>query len=549
VGRTSGRVERFDVVVVGSGFGGSVAACRLAEAGRSVLVLERGQPWPPGSFPRTPHAMRSAFWEPAAGRHGLFEVLSFSGLDAVVASGVGGGSLIYANVMLRKDPDTFVREDLDDGGRERWPIGYDELEPYYERAEAMQGATPYPYDSAKTLALLEAARAVGMPAERPPLAIAFAAAPGAQPAPREPLRDARPNLHDAPRSTCRLCGECDLGCNDGAKQTVDFTYLSAAARAGAGVRACCEVFGLEPLPDGGWAVRYEQHLEARDGHREQLLDPSPDRRRTVHAARVVLAAGTFGSTRLLLRNRASLPRLSPRLGRGFSGNGDLLAFVRDAGRALHPSQGPVITASVRVPGAQARHGRELLVQDAGAPAFTEWMWQALEVPEDLWGMRRTIARRLRDRLRGRRDTSLGAELSEAFGTARMSAAMMPVLAMGRDVPDGRITLRGDALELDWSDRPSAGYFDDAEDAMSTLAAAMGGHRQGALGRLVTVHPLGGCGMGATPAEGVVDEWGQVFGCPGLHVADGSIMPGPVGANPSLTIAALSERIAERMAAA
>ena len=108
--------ERFDLVVVGSGFGGSVAAYRLADAGYSVCLLERGKAYPPGSFPRTPRAMARNFWDPSEGRHGMFNVWSFSGLEAVVSSGLGGGSLIYANVMIPKDEETFVREDLGAGG-------------------------------------------------------------------------------------------------------------------------------------------------------------------------------------------------------------------------------------------------------------------------------------------------------------------------------------------------------------------------------------------------------------------------------------------------
>jgi cholesterol oxidase len=512
--------EHYDVVVVGSGFGGSVVACRLAQADASVLVLERGQPWPPGAFPRTPRQWRGALWAPRQGHHGLYEDHHFKGLDSVTASGLGGGSLIYANVMLRKDPKTFAADGM--------PLAPEELDRHYDDVHEMQRAVPYPWEARtpKTRALLEAARTAGLRAELPPLAVAFGKRPG------EPFDDGSANLHGAPRETCRLYGACDVGCQYGAKQTVDFTYLSAAVKAGARVHTCCEAYALDPGRDG-WRVRYRQHLPARDGHPEHLLDPVADAEREVLADRVVLAAGTFGSTGLLLRNRAVLPGISRRLGRGFSGNGDLLLFLLNADRYLDPSNGPVITASVRVPDAESPSGRGFLVQDAGAPAFSEWLWQGLEAPGDLL---RALRRR---------------SAAEAFGTARASAAMAPLLGMGRDVPGGRMELRGDRLALTWRGQASRAYFEGLEATARRLGQALGGRvirLGGPFARLLSVHPLGGCAMGRSAADGVVDSYGRVFGCERLYVSDGSILPGPVGVNPSMTIAALGERIAKELVA-
>jgi cholesterol oxidase len=553
-------------VVVGSGFGGSVVACRLAEAGRSVLVLERGRPYPPGSFPRTPHGFKRAMWDPQAGLHGMYEVHSFSELNVVVASGLGGGSLIYANVMLRKPAETFVREQLGDGGREYWPVTRDDLDPHYDRVEARQRPARYPLcvepyaSTPKTRALRDAAASLGLDFELPPLAVAFAPGDGEPPSPGAPIHEPAPNLHGRPRSTCRLCGECDVGCNYGAKQTLDYTYLSDALRAGARIRACCDAFAVTPLRGGGYEVRYHQHLEARDGVAARLLDPSDQPERTVTARRVVLAAGALGSTRLLLRNRAALPGLSPMLGRRFSGNGDLLSFVRGARerapdgewrpRLLDPSFGPVITGAVKVADAESTSGRGYYIQDAGAPAFTEWLWQALDIPRDVWSARRTFLRRIRQRLRGERDTDLGQELSELMGTLRSSAAMIPLLGLGRDVANGRVRLRGETLELDWREAESREYYEALEEQSQRVAQAIGGTLKydtfGPLSKLITVHPVGGCAMGRTPREGVVDPQGQVFGFRGLYVADGAVMPGPVGPNPSFTIAALADRFADAM---
>jgi cholesterol oxidase len=312
----------------------------------------------------------------------------------------------------------------------------------------------------------------------------------------------------------------------------------------------------------GYLVGYRQHLAVRGGHPSHLLDGSEQEQRLVSAEQVVLAAGAIGSTRLLLSNRASLPRLSPALGTRLSANGDCLALLRDCRvrpadgksdwRYLQPSRGPVITASIHVEEERSKCGRGYYLQDAGAPAFAEWLWHELEVSGDLWRARRGIARDLLDRLRGRRDTHEGTLADDLFGDAHTSAAMMPLLVMGRDIPNGRLRLQGERLELDWDAAPSHAYFEAVRGSLAELAAALGGRldedplQRG--GRAVTVHPVGGCAMAADSRRGVVDPWGRVHGYPGLWVADGSVMPGPVGPNPSFTIAALADRFADAMVA-
>ena len=554
--------ERFDAVVIGSGFGGAVTACRLAEAGWSVVVLERGRPWPPGSFPRTPRDFQQAFWDPAAGRYGMADIWSFSGMNVVTASGLGGGSLIYSNVMLRKPAATF-----EDSERERWPVTRAQLDVHYDRVQAVQAPQVYPLEhepyaqTGRAQELARAARALGLEAERPPLAVLFAAADGADPVPRAPVVEEVVNLHGVPRTTCRLCGECNIGCNDGAKQTLDLTYLTRALAAGAQIRTLCEARTLA-ASDGGWTVGYRQHVDGAEGVQARLRDPVADAAAgTVHGAHVVLGAGTVGSVSLLLRNRPALPRLSRAIGRRVSGNGDLLSFARNARgghprdaerpwRYLDPSRGPAITTSVHVPAERSESGREHYVQDSGAPAFTEWMWQALELPEDLWAARRMVWRRAKEKLTGRRDENISAELATLMGSGRMSAAMMPLLGMGRDVADARLHRDDDGeLDLEWDDRASRPHYDALRATCGALSRAMGADWMPIRSaHLTTVHAVGGCAMAVNPADGVVDPLGNVHGHPGLHVADGSVMPGPVGPNPSFTIAALADRFAEAMIA-
>jgi cholesterol oxidase len=524
--------DEFDVVVVGSGFGGAMVAHELAGRMR-VLVLERGRPYPPGSFPRSPRAFaRDGLWAPQGSRHGLWEVLSFRGLDAIVSSGLGGGSLIYANVLLEKDPDTFAADGM--------VIEPDVLREHARAARRLLRGVRYPWaeSTPKTRAVLDAAGELGLPAELPPIAVAFGRRPG------DPLSG--DNLHGVARRTCTLSGACFVGCNEGAKQTLDLTLLTAAERAGAAIRTCSEARTLR-REDDGWVVGIRQHVAARAGHPERVLDPDRSPWREVRARRVVLAAGTFGTTRLLLANRAALPGLSRRLGAGFSSNGDLLMFLRGADRFLDPSRGPTITATIRVPDAQSPSGRELLVQDAGSPAGGEWLWQLLtETPGDLWRLRGRIARRLAARGRGGADSRVGELIASALGDTHASAAMVPLLGMGRDVPDGRMTLDGDALRLSWRERPSRSFFEGLEATGRRVGAALGGRvfrLGGRFARLVTVHPLGGCAMARDAEHGVVGSDGEVFGADGLYVADGSLLAGPVGPNPSLTISALARHVA------
>src|SRR5262245_6691170 len=160
--------DYYDAVIVGSGFGGSVMAYRLAEAGLRVCLLERGRLYPPGSFPRSPYRMKANFWDPSEGRYGLFNVWSFQGIDVIVSSGLGGGSLIYSNVLIRKDERWFVKEDLQHGGYEYWPITRADLDPNYDRVERMLNAQRYPFEQSpydqtpRTRAFKAAAEQLGL---------------------------------------------------------------------------------------------------------------------------------------------------------------------------------------------------------------------------------------------------------------------------------------------------------------------------------------------------------------------------------------------------
>lgn len=295
----------YDVIVIGSGFGAAVAACRLAEAGRSVLVLERGHRWTPDTYPRDEsdpwlwnqlHPQRFNGWA---------DLRVFSNMSVVAAAGVGGGSLIYANVSVEAKPDAFDRG---------WPpeITYDALKPYYERVGWMLSVQEVPDNqiSERTRLLRDAADACGWGDRFRKLPLAVSFSPTYDPS----LPDARDdrhsvkyvNVHGVTQGTCVHCGNCDIGCQVSAKNTLDLNYLAVAERHGARILPLHVVQKLEPL-DPGWRVHFD------------VIDPAAGSCApgTATAAKVIVGAGSIGSTELLLRCRdehRTLPNLSPRLG-------------------------------------------------------------------------------------------------------------------------------------------------------------------------------------------------------------------------------------------
>lgn len=556
--------SHYDAVIVGSGFGGSVTAYRLAEAGLNVCLLERGKAYPPGSFPRSPRELRRAFWDPSEDTYGMFDVWSFDNFEALISSGLGGGSLIYANVLLRKDADWFVREEPGGNGYEYWPVTREDLDPHYERVEEMMNVQKYPIEeepyshTPKTNEFRRAARRLDLEWDRVPLAVTFGNEEE-RPVPGEPIREPEGNLHGRTRTTCRLCGECDIGCNYGSKNTLDYNYLSAAEREGADIRTLHEVRSFHPRSTGGFRIDYVVHEPEAAGSSTQTRPPET---RRMTGDRLILSAGTLGSTYLMLKNRADLPGVSDRLGTRFCGNGDLLGFVLDAEegdpqsggyrpRVLDPDHGPVITSTIRggdrLDG-EGAEGRGFYLQDAGYPSFMSWLVESADIFSATRRYTRLLRRIVTARLKG--DTNLSAEMQDLVGGA-LSSSSLPLLGMGRDVPDGRMSLENARrLTCDWELDESRDYFARVKQTMEAVAEELGAtfaiNPTWLLKRVITVHPLGGCPMGRHDGEGVVDEYGRVFNQPDLYVADGSIMPGPVGPNPSLTIAAVADRIADRI---
>jgi cholesterol oxidase len=482
-----------DVIVVGSGFGGAVSAARLAQRGFRVLILERGPWWGPAgdaqpaadrrAFPRGVRGLRksvrSVRWargkgsrEVVVARDGLYEMHAFEHLDVVTGSGVGGGSLIYTNV-LEQPPDDFFAAFPDE-------ITADEMRPWFDRVRAVLRPSPIPIVPEKNRAFAQATEAAGFGAPvYPDLAIAWSAGK---------------NAAGVAQSGCTHCGCCVMGCTERAKTTLDLTYVPIALQNGAELRPLCEVVGLG-REAGRYIVRYRDHRSGSEHH--------------VAAPRLILAAGSMNTIRLLFQARdrhGTLPYLPPALGRHFSPNGDLLAIAGDTQTVADVGRGAALNAFVR--------RDRFIVGEVGLPLA------AMPLP-------RSVRRRL-----GR--TAL-------------------LLAMGRDASTGELTYDGGALRTTVGRDLDPSLFAEIEDAIEAVGRPYSPARlfmnvpsgRGAP-RIGTVHPLGGASIGRGPEEGVVDHTGEVFGNPGLFIADGALYPRSPGIPPSLTIAALAERQANMM---
>lgn len=511
----------YDAIVIGSGFGGGIAACRLAEAGQRVVVLERGRRFAPQDFPATPEEAPSALWHPTLNPRGLFDLRLMKDLSVVTAAGVGGGSLVYANVQLRAPADVFAQG---------WPEAIDRqaLDPYYDRTEAALLPMEVPEELPKMRAFANAGRQIGKQAERLPLAVNFEG-------------DRVHPFSGVPQKRCENLGRCDIGCPIHAKNTVDITYVARAEQFGAEVRPLHEVVRLDPPGSAGAHWRVKMRDLEHGGEAE------------LHAPLVVLAAGCLGSSRLLLKNRSRLPLLSDALGSHFTGNGDALgaAFDPSASDAGSPRTdfGPSMTSRLDY---LDEHG--FMVADGGLPSNFGGLLEIVRAVDDAVHGWRGLLLRVK-----RLATHLG--LSDQSITYRhlRPRAERPIddslvfLMIGRAAADGqmRLTPLLKCFDIRWSRQGSDALFAAMEKVTDELAQGVGAKSFFALDTwplsgYITVHPLGGCPMADDPKLGVVDDSGKVHGYEGLYVLDGSIVPTALGVNPSKTIAALAERGVERL---
>ncbi len=531
--------HHYTVVVVGSGYGGAIAASRLARAGQKVCVLERGREILPGEYPQTPaeaaSEMRLDTPRFTLGcKTGLYDFHLDSDLSVLRGCGLGGTSLINAGVSMRPEPGVFH-----DG---RWPkeirrVPYEALDPYFRLAEEMLEPVPYP-DGFPNLQKLEALErtAAGAGGEffRPPIAVSFSQ---------------HVNRAGVTQNSCTLCGDCVTGCNYEAKNTLIMNYLPDACHHGAEIFTGALVRYLERI-NGRWIV----HYEPLGAGREKFHAPTC----AVSADLVILGAGSLGSTEILLRSKARDLALSERLGYGLTANGDVQAFaynterqVNGIGAGARPLEeigpvGPCITGGIDTRNGKPTSERILIEEGAVPGAIATLLPEVLATAAAGSGRRDgRLAQMVKAKEREVESLALGPYRGAVRNT-------LTYLVMGHDDGQGRLLLENDRLHIQWPGLANQPVFQTIRERLERATRSLGGQcltnvlTQALLhSQLITVHPLGGCAMADDPSRGVVNHKGQVFSGDGaydnLYVMDGAAIPCPLGVNPLLTISALAER--------
>lgn len=535
--------DHYEVVVIGSGYGGAIAASRLARAGRQVCLLERGKELQPGEYPDTgPEVldeMQIDFPDHHIGsRTALYDMRVNDDLNVFLGCGLGGTSLVNANVSLRADQRVF--------GDPRWPEALRAdlgtlMQDGYRRAEEMLKPTPLP-DAVAALPKLEALAdsSTKLPGRfnRLPINVTFTD---------------HVNHVGVKQRACTLCGDCVSGCNYAAKNTVLMNYLPDARNHGAKIFTKVSVRYVQRRDDR-WLV----HYQVLDTGRERFDAPPL----FVSADIVVLAAGALGSTEILLRSAEHGLPLSDQVGRRLTGNGDVVAFSYNSDHEVNgigwghrnngtvPPVGPCITGVIDNR-EQSDLEQGMVIEEGAIPgALADYLPRSMLSVARATGIDTDPG--LPDRIK-----ELARELdSLVLGPYRGAVRnTQTYLVMSHDDGNGHAGLEEDRLRIRWPDVGGQPIFDRISQALERATEALGGtylispiwHKL--LGeRLVTVHPLGGCGMAEDAERGVVNHKGQVFAATagsavyeGLYVSDGAVIPRPLGVNPLLTISALAER--------
>ncbi|MEI7779527.1 MAG: GMC family oxidoreductase [Actinomycetes bacterium] len=514
----------FDVVVVGSGFGGSVAALRLTEKGYRVAVLEAGRRFTAETLPKTSWQAKDFLFAPAIGCYGIQRIHILPDTVVLCGAGVGGGSLVYANTLYVPPPAFFADRqwaDITD-----WSA---ELAPYYDQAQRMLGAVEQPSTTAADdhVRAIAEDMGVGQTYHRTPVGVFFGVGPGVE-SPDPFFGGVGPS-----RRGCTECGECMTGCRHNAKNTLPTNYLGLAESAGARVFPMSTVDVVRPLAANAAGARY-----AVDFHRTGPGNSQP--RRTFTASHVVFAAGAYNTQRLLhrMRDDGHLTNLSSALGRLSRTNSESLVGAVSNDRSVDYTQGVAITSSFHPEPhthiEPVRYGKGsnmmgllgtlLTDEEPGVPRWRTWL------------------------------KAMAADPKAALRSLNVSGwSERTIIALVMQDVDNSVTVSSKRTRLGrWKltsghgeGEPNPTWIPVANEFARRLAERIDGEAMGSAGDLIgapmTAHFVGGAVIGADPERGVVDPYQRVFGHDGLHVLDGAAVTANLGVNPSLTITAQAER--------
>jgi len=506
----------FDVAVVGSGFGGSVAALRLVEKGYRVAVIEAGRRFSDKDFPKTSWRIRKFLYFPKLGLHGIQRIHALPDVLILAGAGVGGGSLVYANTLYRP-PDSYFNDrqwsDITD-----WKS---ELDPWYDQASRMLGVETNPFHSPSDEAMREVAieMGVGETFKLAPLGVHFGKAGKVSADPY--FGGVGPE-----RRGCIQCGSCMTGCRENAKNTLVKNYLYLAENAGAKVFANRTVVGLE-CDYSGWKIKTRSS--------GAWFGPG----RTFTADQVIVAAGTYNTQKLLhrMRSNGSLPKISSTLGDLSRTNSESLTGAIMNSRKIDFSRGAAITSSFfpdeRTHVEPVRYGRGSNLMGLLQTIMTD-------------GYSAKERRRAWIKSLIKRPSLLGKILNVKRWSERA------VIALVMQNVDSSISVKSKRGIFGWrltskndSEHPNATYIPVANAVARKIASKYGGEAGGHIGDLIdapfTAHFVGGCVIGSDDSKGVIDPYHRVWNYPTLHIVDGSTLTANLGVNPSLTITAQAER--------
>ncbi|WP_043674722.1 GMC oxidoreductase [Nocardia vulneris] len=503
----------YDVVVIGSGFGGSVSALRLTEKGYRVGVLEAGRRWHAEDIPKSNWNVRKSIWAPRLGLTGPQRISVLGKCAVFSGAGVGGGSLIYGNTLYEPLPDFYTDK--------QWAHITDwrsELAPYYDQAQRMLGVAPNPRLTPADDVIREIASDLGVGHTFHPTNVGVffnEDDPGTE------VDDPYFGGVGPRRRGCVHCAQCFTGCPHNAKNTTTTNYLYLAEQAGAEVHELTTATVVRPLPDGGYAVETQR---SDRWMRKQ--------RKTFTAEQVVFAGAALGTQKLLhkMRDDAVLPRLSPRLGELTRSNSEAILNVVSRARrdfaegiaitsSIHPAEDTHIEVCHYGKGQNALFPMSVPIVDGGAFRFLRFLLAIVLHP--LVFLRSLNARHASEK----------------------SVILLVMQSLDNSLTSFR--KRGLLKTKQGTGEPNPTWIPMAHDIGRRFGEKVKGDTHGLVMDVfnipATAHYIGGCVIGDTADTGVIDPYQRVFGHPGLHIADGSAVTANLGVNPSLTITAQAER--------